>query len=87
MPEIAGQLCVGFVEGQLATFNGSGALGSLQSYPELYGGGSQKYDGSTYGGITIIASRSNQEYGAQPTVMPASADTLFGIYLGRASEV
>ena len=87
MPDIAGQLCVGFVEGQLATFNGSGALGSLQSYPELYGGGSQKYDGLTYGGITIIASRSNLEYGAQPTVMPASTDTLFGIYLGRASEI
>ena len=28
------------------------------------------------------ASRCNAEYGAQPTVMPASADMVYGIYLG-----
>ena len=33
--------------------------------------------------LAVDASRSNQEYGAQPTVMPASTDFLFGLYLGR----
>lgn len=36
---------------------------------------------------TFDASRCNAEYGAQPTVMPASADMVYGIYLGRAAEI
>ena len=35
--------------------------------------------------VRMAASRSNSEYGNQPTVMPASADSLFGLYLGRTS--
>ena len=33
-------------------------------------------------GVSFYASRSNSEYGAQSTVMPASADMIFGLYLG-----
>lgn len=33
-------------------------------------------------GIGLDASRSNSEYGAQSTVMPASADMVVGLYLG-----
>ena len=35
--------------------------------------------------ITFIASRSNAEYGAQSTVMPASVDMIFGLYLGTSA--
>ena len=38
-------------------------------------------------GIGLDASRSNSEYGAQSTVMPASADMIFGLYLGRQAEI
>ena len=33
------------------------------------------------------ASLSNSIYSSASTVMPASADTLYGIYLGRSSEI
>ena len=35
--------------------------------------------------INFLASNSSLEYGAQPTVMPASADEVVGLYLGRTS--
>ena len=38
-------------------------------------------------GISFYASRSNSVYGTQPTIMPASSDMLFGIYLGRPAKV
>ena len=38
-------------------------------------------------GIQMDASRSNSEYGKQPTVMPASADMPVGIYLGCSAEI
>lgn len=38
--------------------------------------------GATY---TFAASLDNDVFGASDTVMPASADTLFGIYLGRTA--
>lgn len=39
--------------------------------------------GSCLGSIILDASRSNSEYGASNTVMPASTDVPMGIYLGR----
>lgn len=43
--------------------------------------------GSCLGSIILEASRSNSEYGASNTVMPASTDVPMGIYLGRTAEV
>ena len=37
------------------------------------------------GVISFMPSLSSVIYGASSTVMPASADTLFGIYLGRTA--
>ena len=41
--------------------------------------------GRTVATFSLDASRSNSEYGAQSTVMPASADMAVGIYLGRSA--
>ena len=37
--------------------------------------------------IGINASKSSPEYGTQPTVTPASADMVVGIYLGRTAQI
>ena len=54
----------------------------------MYGGGSL-HDGTAghAGGIVIDSSLGSDIYGASDTVMTASADTLYGIYLGRVSEI
>ena len=36
-------------------------------------------------GIVFDASLSNSEYGSSSTVMPASADMFYGLYLGRTA--
>ena len=38
-------------------------------------------------GIAFDASWSSPVYSGSDTVMPASADTIFGLYLGRPTEV
>ena len=38
-------------------------------------------------GIGFMASRYASTYGASDTIMPASADLLFGLYLGRSAEI
>ena len=37
--------------------------------------------------FAFAASRSSAQYGAQSTVMPASADMPIGLYLGRPAEI
>ena len=45
-------------------------------------------NGSSKGRVaTFLASRSNSQYGASDTVMPASADILVAVYLGRTPKV
>ena len=46
--------------------------------------------GNIYGNtfqLEMKASRYSQTYGSSDTVMPASADLLFGLYLGRPAEI
>ena len=40
-----------------------------------------------YRAAHFALSNGNTLYGASSTVMPASVDTLYGIYLGRSSEI
>ena len=58
-----------------------GFSGALDGHPvqEAMVLGSVHYG---WDGVNFYASRSNSEYGAQSTVMPASADMIFGLYLG-----
>ena len=81
-PNITGCLAVN----RLSTggiFQQSGAVGMDQS--DTYGSPPDVgTEGNNYS-ITINASLSNSEYGAQPTVMPASADILVAVYLGRSA--
>lgn len=48
---------------------------------------SDKQVSNGHDGFTFKASRSAGEYGASDTVMPASINTILGIYLGQTSQV
>lgn len=60
----------------------SGALTSTQHTINQSINSAPWAGGSCLGSIILDASRSNSEYGASDTVMPASADITLGIYLG-----
>ena len=77
MPDITGSINI------VSVFDGSvGAFSSAENNKNLNG---------TAGGIfgrnvtNFEASRSNSEYGASDTIMPASADMTVGLYLGRSA--
>ena len=77
MPDITGSINI------VSVFDGAvGAFSSAENNKNLNG---------TAGGIfgrnvtNFEASRSNSEYGAQPSIMPASADMAAGIYLGQTA--
>ena len=48
---------------------------------------SDKQVSTGHDGFTFKASRSSTRYGKSDTVMPASVDILFGLYLGRPAEI
>ena len=66
---------------QEATIGFSGALeGHPVANAMVLGSGHYGWDS-----VVFKASRSNSEYGAQSTVMPASVDITMGLYLGNTA--
>ena len=81
MPNISAKLAYAASDAQV--YDVDGACYHI-SWTGAFGGG----DGTVRDVDTgFDASRSNAEYGAQPTVMPASADMVISLYLGRPAEV
>lgn len=88
VPGFIGGCAIGFPDGQQGTFGHTGIVKPSGYVIGMYGGGSL-HDGTAghTGGIVIDSSLGSDIYGASDTVMTASADTLYGIYLGRVSEI
>ena len=73
------------IQGEAEGFQEQNASGAIYL---LNGGRALVYNINTTSDMVklcIDASRSNSEYGKQPTVMPASVDVIEGIYLGRTA--
>ena len=73
------------IQGEAEGFQEQNASGAIYL---LSGGRALVYNINTTSDMVklcIDASRSNSEYGKQPTVMPASVDVIEGIYLGRTA--
>ena len=81
LPDLSGQMDGG---GYYSGVEGVGALYPSDARPEYIMSSTTGFSMLNCK-INFLASKSSSEYGAQPTVMPSSADTLFGIYLGRTA--
>lgn len=93
LPDITGRVHLGsmrldgtnmIVIGPVDASGCFGQSGSLDGYP------ASPLTSETshfYRYVSFAASKSSQEYGAQSTVMPASADMKMGIYLGQTAQV
>lgn len=91
MPNVAGVYIPFIVYGSSGAQQNLNASYSGAFYPNqtlegrLYFLPDGSVDGDFASGAKFDASRSSAEYGAQSTVMPASADMAFGIYLGHTA--
>lgn len=81
LPDLSGQMDGG---GYYDGAEGVGALYPSDARPEYIMSSTSGFSMLNCK-INFLASKSSLEYGAQPTVMPASADMVMGLYLGRTS--